>query len=91
MNRSIAMAAMASSLLLTLTFAAAPAGAGEAEDCYNDKVDADSRYTRAAPEELQVTEADIEKMLADIRAHELRASMLARAGAGETASQTTSD
>ena len=74
-----------------MALAATQAGAGELMDCYNDKVDADSRYTSVTPEVLQVTDADIEKMLAEIRAHEQRASMLARSDAGEPAAQAASD
>lgn len=75
---------MIRSIAFALLLAAGAANAGEHEDCYNDTVDADSRYTSTAPEVLQVTDADIAKMLADIRADEQRASMLARAEAEKT-------
>ncbi|MDX1431828.1 MAG: hypothetical protein R3286_05205 [Gammaproteobacteria bacterium] len=69
---------------LALAFAAGAAAAGEDMDCYNDKVDADSRYTSNTPEVLRITEADIEKMLADIRAHEQRTRLLAQADADKS-------
>lgn len=69
---------------LALAFAAGAAAAGEDMDCYNDKVDADSRYTSNMPEELRITDADLEKMLADIRAHEQRARLLAQADADKS-------
>ena len=72
-------------LALALAVAAGPAAAGEDMDCYNDKVDADSRYTSNTPEELRITDAEIDKMLADIRAHEQRAAMLAQADADKSA------
>ena len=81
MTRSLVLA-----LVLALALAAGPAAAGEAMDCYNDKVDDAERYTSATPDVLRVSDAEIEQMLADIRAHEQRTSMLARADAEKTAS-----
>ena len=78
--------AIAPALAVALVLAAGPVAAGEDMDCYNDKVDPENRYTSNTPDELRVTDADIEKMLADIRAHEMRASMLAQSDADKTAS-----
>jgi len=78
---------MVRSIALALVIAAGPAAAGEHMDCYNDPIDPDNRYTSATPEALRVTDADIERMLAEIRAHEQRASMLAQADAERNASE----
>ena len=64
------------SIGFALALVAGSAAAGEYMDCYNDEVDADIRYTRAEPEVLQVSDAEIAAMLARIHAGE-RASVAA--------------
>lgn len=58
--------------VLALALVAGTAMAGELTDCFNDETDPDTRYTSTEPEILRVTDADIEKMLERIRAHEQR-------------------
>ena len=58
------------SIGFALALVAGSAAAGEHMDCYNDEVDADIRYTRAEPDVLQVSDAEIAAMLARIHAKE---------------------
>ena len=60
---------------LILALAAGTAAAGEM-DCYNDDIDDAMRYTRAEPDVLRVSDAEIAAMLARIRASESRAVAL---------------
>lgn len=62
---------MIRSLGLILALAAGTVTAGEM-DCYNDDVDDAVRYTRADPDALRVSDAEIATMLARIRASESR-------------------
>jgi hypothetical protein len=56
---------------LFVALAAGTAAAGEM-DCYNDDVDDSVRYTRAEPDALRVSDAEVAAMLARIRANESR-------------------
>lgn len=58
------------SIGLALALAAGSAAAGEHMDCYNDDLDADLRYTRAEPDVLRVSDAEIAAMLARMHASE---------------------
>ncbi|NIM73412.1 MAG: hypothetical protein GTO67_13910 [Gammaproteobacteria bacterium] len=64
---------MIRSISIALALLAGPATAGEIMDCFNDELDADSRYTRTEPEVLRITDADISALLERIRSHESRA------------------
>lgn len=57
---------------IVLALVVGNATAGEIMDCYNDEIDADARYTSAAPEVLRVTDADVAQMLIRIREDEKR-------------------
>lgn len=57
---------------ISLVLAAGAATAGEPMDCYNDDIDADTRYTSTEPQILRVTDADISAMLIRIRDDENR-------------------
>ena len=64
---------MIRSIGIALALTAGSAAAGESMDCFNDEVDAGTRYTSGEPEALRVTDADIERMLRRIRENESRA------------------
>ena len=58
---------------LVLALITGSATAGELADCFNDDIDAETRYTSNEPEVLRVTDADLTAMLERIREHEDRA------------------
>jgi hypothetical protein len=70
---------MIRSIGFALALVAGTASAGEPMDCYNDERDSDTRYSRATPEVLRVTDADMAKLLERIQAHEISAVASAEA------------
>lgn len=71
---------MMRSIGFALALVAGSAAAGEHMDCYNDEVDADIRYTRAEPDVLRVSDAEVAAMLARIHASESASAAAAEDG-----------